>query len=67
VIGAHVVPGQTTKELFFAGLIDEVKIYNRALTASEVQADFLACNTDQAQQQIQNLQSQVTTLSEGGD
>jgi hypothetical protein len=27
---------------YFAGLVDEASIYNRALTASEIQADYEA-------------------------
>jgi hypothetical protein len=42
VIGAKVAAGQTTKEEFFAGVIDEVRYYSRALTNLEVNALFQA-------------------------
>jgi hypothetical protein len=42
-IGANAIPGVGLEpEYFFNGLIDEVSIYNRALTASEIQADYEA-------------------------
>jgi hypothetical protein len=34
-IGGHSTIGQ-----FFAGLIDEVRVYNRALSKSEIQGDM---------------------------
>jgi len=42
VIGASVVAGQTTKEGFFAGVIDEVRYHSRALTNIEVNGLFRA-------------------------
>jgi hypothetical protein len=42
-IGANAIPGVGLEPgYFFNGLIDEVSIYNRALTASEIQADYEA-------------------------
>jgi hypothetical protein len=38
IIGANRTAGQFTHELFFAGVIDEIAFYNRALSAAEVSA-----------------------------
>jgi hypothetical protein len=43
VIGAVVQPGSFSKGGFFSGLIDEVKFYNRALSASEIAASAGEC------------------------
>ncbi len=42
VIGASVVAGQSTKEQFFSGVIDEVRYHSRALTNLDVNAIFQA-------------------------
>jgi hypothetical protein len=42
VIGASVVGGQTTKQGFFAGVIDEVRYHSRALSNIEVNGLFRA-------------------------
>jgi len=42
VIGARFIPGKNGKEEFFSGVIDELSLYHRALTASEMQAIFRA-------------------------
>ena len=39
-------PGDWTYNAFFAGLLDEVSIYNRALTSSEIQAICVEENND---------------------
>ena len=42
IIGAHIIGGLTTADLFFSGLIDEVDFVNRALSAAEILAIFNA-------------------------
>ena len=48
-------PGDFTYNTFFAGLLDEIAIYNRALTASEIQTYYDAVRTGK------NLQSNRPT------
>lgn len=41
-IGMHFIQGWGTPEFYFNGLVDEAQIYNRALTATEVQGIYSA-------------------------
>ncbi len=54
--------GQDSNSRFFDGLIDEVKIYNKALTADEVKQDYNAGSSTQFGQTTQNIGGTTTSL-----